>query len=183
MRLTDRYAEFLYRMAASRSRLKVVATPVGMISWLGLGGLVVFASLGLDRLLPGQVVLPSPVTLGLAVPILAVGSILALWTVVHFFKVRGSPVPVNPPPEMVATGLYRRVRNPMLLGWFIILFGLGVLLNSVSLVFIFTPLFILANVYYLKVVEEKELEKKFGERYLKYKESVPMFIPRLTGQK
>jgi len=27
-------------------------------------------------------------------------------------------------------------------------------------------------------VEEKEMEKKFGREYLKYKESVPMFIPR-----
>jgi len=67
----------------------------------------------------------------------------------------------------------------MVLGWFMVLFGVGILLNSVSLIFIFTPLFILVNVIYLKTVEEKEMEKKFGQEYLKYKESVPMFIPRL----
>jgi protein-S-isoprenylcysteine O-methyltransferase Ste14 len=27
-------------------------------------------------------------------------------------------------------------------------------------------------------VEEKEMEKKFGQEYVKYKEIVPMFIPR-----
>ena len=66
----------------------------------------------------------------------------------------------------------------MVLGWIIMLFGLGVLLKSISLIFIFTPLFIFLNVLYLKTIEEKEMEKKFGRQYLEYKESVPMFIPR-----
>ncbi len=58
------------------------------------------------------------------------------------------------------------------------LLGLGILLNSISLIFILTPLFILLNILYLKTIEEKEMEKKFGQQYLEYKESVPMFIPR-----
>lgn len=65
----------------------------------------------------------------------------------------------------------------MLLGGFIVLFGLGILLNSISLIFIFTPLVIYLNVLYLKNVEEREMEKKFGKEYIKYKENVPMFIP------
>jgi len=71
----------------------------------------------------------------------------------------------------------------MLLGWFMLLFGLGILLNSISLIFIFTPLFILVNVLYIKTVEEKEMEEKFGQQYLKYKKSVPMFIPRFGRRK
>jgi len=66
----------------------------------------------------------------------------------------------------------------MLSGLFIFLIGLGTLLGSLSLIFIFTPLFILVNVLYLKAVEEKEMEKKFGMQYLDYKKKVPMFIPR-----
>ena len=66
----------------------------------------------------------------------------------------------------------------MILGWIIMLFGVGLLLGSIPLIVIFPPLFILLNVLYLKMVEEKELEKKFGQEYLKYKESVSMFIPR-----
>jgi len=66
----------------------------------------------------------------------------------------------------------------MVTGWIIMMFGVGVLLNSISLIFIFTPLFLLLNILYLKTIEEKEMEKKFGQEYLKYKESVPMFIPR-----
>jgi len=68
----------------------------------------------------------------------------------------------------------------MLLGLFIFLMGLGILLGLLSLIFILNPLFILINVLYLKGIEEKEMEKKFGIRYLEYKKKVPMFIPRLT---
>ena len=50
----------------------------------------------------------------------------------------------------------------MILGLFLLMLGLGILFRSLSLVFIFTPLFILMNVFYLKVIEEKEMEKKFG---------------------
>jgi len=67
----------------------------------------------------------------------------------------------------------------MLLGLFIFMLGLGILFSSLSLIFIFTPLFIVLNVLYLKAAEEKEMEKKFGEEYLEYKKRVPMFFPWL----
>jgi protein-S-isoprenylcysteine O-methyltransferase Ste14 len=88
-------------------------------------------------------------------------------------------VPFNPPPKLVTTGPYAHVRNPMLTGVFVLLFGLGVLLRSISLVSIFTPLFILFNVWELKAVEERELERRLGKDYVEYKKKVPMFIPRL----
>jgi protein-S-isoprenylcysteine O-methyltransferase Ste14 len=67
----------------------------------------------------------------------------------------------------------------MLLGMFIFMLGLGLLFGSLSLIFIFTPLFIVINVVYIKAIEEKEMEKKFGPAYLEYKKRVPMFFPRL----
>ena len=102
-----------------------------------------------------------------------------LWSFLHFIKVKGTPVPLNPPPKLVTTGPYAYIRNPMLTGLFILLFGLGVLLGSISLVFIFTPLFILLNVLELRTIEEPELEKRLGKEYLEYKKRVSMFIPRL----
>jgi protein-S-isoprenylcysteine O-methyltransferase Ste14 len=39
------------------------------------------------------------------------------------------------------------------------------------------------NVLYLKAIEEKEMEKKFGRDYLEYKSKVPMFIPKFRRQK
>jgi protein-S-isoprenylcysteine O-methyltransferase Ste14 len=183
MSLADRYAEFLYRIATTRNRLKIIITPVGIIFWFGLSALFVFASLWLDRLWSIRLPPASPTNIFVSIPLIIIGATLALWTVCVFFRARGSPVPLNPPQELVTSGLYSQSRNPMLLGWIVMLFGVGILLNSVSLVAIFAPLFILLNVVYLKTIEEKEMEKKFGEEYLKYKQSVPMFLPRLRRQK
>ena len=178
MSFADRWAESMYRAAISRHKLKIVLTPVGITFWVGLSGLLMFASLWVDKFLLLRLLLPVPAKLFLSVPLLVTGGTLCLQTVYRFFEARGSPVPLNPPQRLVVSGLYSRVRNPMILGWIIILFGTGLLLNSISLIFIFTPLFILLNVLYLKTVEEKEMEKKFDREYLQYKESVPMFIPR-----
>jgi protein-S-isoprenylcysteine O-methyltransferase Ste14 len=178
MSLADRWAEFIYQGATTRSKLKIVATPIGLIFWFSLGVLLVFASLWLDKFLPVQLLIPTLANISLSGLLLLIGATLCLWTIYSFVRAKGSPVPLNPPQRLVTTGLYSWVRNPMVTGWIMMMFGVGVLLNSISLIFIFTPLFLLLNILYLKAIEEKEMEKKFGQEYLKYKESVPMFIPR-----
>jgi protein-S-isoprenylcysteine O-methyltransferase Ste14 len=67
----------------------------------------------------------------------------------------------------------------MLSGVFALLFGLGVLLESFSLCVIFTPLFILVNVWELKAIEEPELIKRLGQDYVEYRKRTPMFFPIL----
>ena len=68
----------------------------------------------------------------------------------------------------------------MHLGWTIVLIGLAILLQSFTLLVIFIPLFVLAHIIYLKLIEEKELEKKFGQVYLDYKKRVPMWLPKVV---
>jgi protein-S-isoprenylcysteine O-methyltransferase Ste14 len=99
------------------------------------------------------------------------------WSVLNFHKVKGTPVPFNPPPRLVTTGPYAYVRNPMLSGVFVLLFGLGILFGSVCVIFIFTPLFILVNVWELKAIEEPELVKRLGDEYVEYRKRTPMFFP------
>ena len=60
------------------------------------------------------------------------------------------------------------------------MFGIGFWIGSLSLILIFTPLFILANVLELKKIEEPELEKRLRQKYLDYKKKTPMFIPNLS---
>ena len=62
-------------------------------------------------------------------------------------------------------------------------FGIGLLLGSISLVLIMTPLFFLFLILEIKLIEEPELEKRLGKGYLEYKERVPRFIPRLKMKK
>ena len=65
----------------------------------------------------------------------------------------------------------------MLTGVFLFLFGIGFIVNSASLVFFFTPLYVLINVWELKKIEEPELIKRLGDEYIKYRRHTPMFIP------
>ncbi len=183
MGVSDRIAGKIYRIATTRNKLKIIMTPVSIIIGLGILVFLVVASLWLDRLIPLALLLPKPINIILSTPLLITGAIVVLWPVYRFFRTKGTPVPLNPPPELVTSGIYARVRNPMILGWTVLLVGLGLWLNSVSLVFIASPLFVLINAWYLRNIEEKELEKKFGKPYLKYRETVPMFIPGFGKRK
>ncbi|MBN2368971.1 MAG: isoprenylcysteine carboxylmethyltransferase family protein [Vicinamibacteria bacterium] len=129
-------------------------------------------ALSLPGLLPGH--------LGVSVGVLLViaGTALWAWCLVLFLKAPGTPVPVNPPRELVVAGPYGWVRNPMLTGVFATLFGLGFILDSVSIVLVWTPLFVLGSAVELKLVEEPELERRLGIVYVEYRRRVPMFVPR-----
>ncbi len=82
--------------------------------------------------------------------------------------------------ELVTKGVYRYVRHPQYLG--LLLVTLGWLIHWPTIpTLLMWP--ILAVMYYrLAKQEEKEMEEGFGDRYLLYKENVPMFIPRMSAK-
>jgi protein-S-isoprenylcysteine O-methyltransferase Ste14 len=179
MSLQEKLINALYKAATSSRKIRVIFTPIGLVFFFTLVTLFVVASLWVDKLAGYSKIIPVSRNIIISVLPLTIGLFLILWSIFHFIKAKGTPVPINPPPKLVTTGPYAHLRNPMITGMFILLFGLGILFNSASLVFIFTPLFILLNVLELKTIEEPELEKRLGEKYLEYKKKVPMFIPRL----
>lgn len=182
MRFREKAVEILYKAATSRRKVRNLLTPVGASIFLALTALFVIVSLEVDRFLELPKLLAPSVSLIISAPILTAGLLLYLWSVVHFIKARGTPVPFNPPPKLVTSGPYAYLRNPILAGIFIFLFGLGILLRSISLIFIFTPLYVLLNVLVIKAIEEPELEKRLGKEYIEYKKKVPMFIPMWKGR-
>ena len=179
MSLRERLIGMFYRAATGSRKMRNLLTPAGAVFFFGLIALFILASLQVDKFLGFPKLLPTSLNIIVSAPILAIGLFLMIWSILHFIRVKGTPVPFNPPPKLVTTGPYARVRNPMVTGVFILLFGLGVILRSISLVSIFTPLFILFNVWELKAVEERELERRLGKDYIEYKKRVPMFIPQL----
>jgi protein-S-isoprenylcysteine O-methyltransferase Ste14 len=171
--------DIFYKVATGSKKVRTLLTPIGFSFFFIFVGLFIFLSLWLDRLFGFHQLLNKPLNIAIALPVLIFGSTLILWSILHFLKVKGTPVPFHPPPKLVITGPYAYVRNPMLSGVFITLFGLGILLQSFSLFFIFVPLFILINYIELKTIEEIELEKRLGKEYLEYKRRIPMFFPRI----
>ena len=179
MSVSERLIGMFYRAATGSRNIRNLLTPAGAVFFFGLIALIIFGALQVDGFLNFPELLPASLNIIVSAPILAVGLFLMVWSVLQFVRVRGTPVPFNPPPRLVTTGPYAHVRNPMLTGVFVLMFGLGVLLGSISLISVFTPLFILFNVWELKAVEERELETRLGKDYVEYKKMVPMFIPRL----
>jgi len=177
MRLSEKLIELFYRSATGGKPLKWLLTPIGGLVFLGFVLFLVLLALYVDHLLSLPKFLPHVFHFILSLPLLVIGLFLMGWSLIHFFKVKGTPVPFNPPPKLVRSGPYAFVRNPMLSGVFFLLFGLGFALESLSLILVFTPLLILFNVLELKIVEEPELEKRLGEEYLEYKKETPMFFP------
>lgn len=165
-------------MATGSRRKRELLTPVGLVVF-GLT-LVAVVVLGLvtDRALRLPELLPGGVGARIGVALLFLGALLCGWCVLWFRRARGTPVPFNPPTELVVVGPYLWMRNPMVTGVFSALFGVGLLLHSPSIVFVWTPLYIVAHVVELKTVEEPELELRFGAAYTEYKRRVPMFVPR-----
>jgi protein-S-isoprenylcysteine O-methyltransferase Ste14 len=172
-------AEFFHRIATGPKRQRTLLTPVGLLVFGGTLVIVIGGGLVTDRALRLPAPVPGVLALVIGGPILVAGALLTGWCVVRFWKARGTPVPMNPPQELITTGPYSWVRNPMVTGVFGVLFGLGLMLHSIGIALIWTPAYVLMHWIELTRVEEPELARRFGDAYLDYKKRVPMFIPRL----
>jgi len=136
-----------------------------------------------DRWLNLTPVVYQPWNLILGLILLVPGAAMISWTYIQFFRAGGTPVPINPPQKLIITGLYAYSRNPMLMGIFLVFFGVGVLTGSISLTFIFSPLLVLFFYFQITKVEEKEMGLKFGQAYREYKQRAPRFFPGLPKDK
>lgn len=113
----------------------------------------------------------------IAITFLLTGTSIALAGVSAF---RTHSTTVNPTtPQMsstvVKTGIYRFTRNPMYLGFSLILIGQAIYLSNAASV-LGIPIFITyINIFQIKP-EERFLTDKFGEKFSEYMQSVPRWI-------
>ena len=177
MNLKKKWIEILYNVATGSRKIRNVFTPIGAFIYALLIFSFVVIALQLDKLLGLTAIFPRPFHIIVSLPLFLLALFLIGWSVLDFLRVKGTPVPFNPPPQLVTTGPYAYTRNPMLTGVFSLLFGFGVLFGSASLLVVFTPLFVFINVWELKAIEEPELLKRLGEDYIEYQKRIPMFFP------
>jgi protein-S-isoprenylcysteine O-methyltransferase Ste14 len=174
------WIEFLFKSATSTKKVRTILTPLGAIIFGLFTIFFIVIAIKVDNILKLPKIVASPSNLFISIPLIFIGIILTGCSVLHFLKVKGTPVPLNPPPKLVDSGPYSYTRNPMLTGIFFFMFGIGFYIESFSLILVFTPLFILVNTLELEMIEEPELEKRLGEEYIEYKKKTPMFIPGLN---
>ena len=135
------------------------------------------AALNLPHLLFGAV----NITVGALLVIL--GAIFGLWSIIQqMTQAQGTPIPVMATQKLLVDGVFKYSRNPMLFGTLCAYLGVAILVGSISSMAA-VLLFTLLIITYIKTIEEKEFELRFGQDYLDYKASTPFFFPGVPGRK
>jgi protein-S-isoprenylcysteine O-methyltransferase Ste14 len=105
-----------------------------------------------------------------------VGVYIVLFTSGLFIAIgKGSPAPMAPPTKLVIGSWYKKTRNPMYLGYFLILLAEFLVFGYILLIpFLFCV--ILFFIWYVPNIEEPKLEERFGQDYSDYKKNTPRWL-------
>jgi protein-S-isoprenylcysteine O-methyltransferase Ste14 len=90
----------------------------------------------------------------------------------------GTPAPIYPTDRLIATGLYRHVRNPMYVGVLAVIAGQALLLGDIWLI-VYAALVWLAFHIFVVGYEEPILRRRYGAQFDDYCALVPRWLPRL----
>ena len=109
------------------------------------------------------------------------GAFWSAWSIAMFMRFGdGTAAPWDPPRRFVVRGPYRHVRNPMILGVFLMLLCEALVFRSPAIA-TWMGLFVVGNLAYIRFFEEKGLELRFGADYVTYTQHVPRWIPTPRG--
>ncbi len=108
----------------------------------------------------------------------ALGWLFGLWSIYSQLTIgRGTPVPLMATQKLVVQPPYTYCRNPMALGTIAAYLGIAIVFGSIGAI-ILTLLFSGALLVYIRRVEEREMELRFGQEYLEYRQRTPFLFPR-----
>ena len=117
-------------------------------------------------------------TLLLGLLIMIIGLYAMIKSISAFIKIgKGTLAPWSPTKKLVIAGMYRYVRNPMIMGVLTVLIGESIAIMSMQIL-IWAGIFFLINTTYFVLYEEPDLERKFGDQYRGYKRNVRRWVPR-----
>ena len=91
---------------------------------------------------------------------------------------RGTPMPLDPPKDLVVVGPYRIVRNPMYWSVAFVMLGEATVFHSVALLQLVAA-FAVGVILFVLLIEEPGLKAKFGGEYEQYCRKVPRWLPRI----
>jgi len=158
----------LRRMTGHALDLKVPPVAVGILT----GALMGAAAWAVPRLgftFPGRFVAAGSLgVLGALVAILGVASFKRAKTTVNPMKPESSS-------SLVTSGVYRMTRNPMYLGFLLILLGWGAYLSNILSIALVAAFVLYMDLFQIGP-EERALEGRFGSEFVAYKGRVRRWI-------
>ena len=108
------------------------------------------------------------------VPII-IGLAINIWTDSLFKKEKTTVKPNKTPSKFITKGPFRFSRHPMYLGFVLFLLGIAIVLGSISSFVAPIMMFITLKRKFLPL-EEEQMEKHFGKKYLEYKSNVKSWL-------
>ena len=162
-------------------RLGILTYVMPLITWLPLAYLIYS-----QRFFLLQFKAALPTTLNITgIIFLVAGTLLHIWTgkLLGLWGLVGLPeISSKIKSKLVADGPFSVVRHPTYLAHTVMFFGIFLITETAAVGIVTLLDFVLVNVIIIPL-EDRELLKRFGEDYKKYKEKVPGFFPLLMRKK
>ena len=118
----------------------------------------------------------SPITKVIGVALFVGGVGVVLYCSRLFVRLgKGTPVPIDPPKELVVSGLYRFSRNPIHLAQVAVLLSYFCYFGELSLLLYAAHWAVIVHVWVV-LIEEPDLRNRFGAAYVDYTKRVPRWV-------
>lgn len=136
--------------------------------------LSILSMLALHFLLPLRTIIPQPWNLTGLIPLIA-GIIINLAADRDFHKAGTTVKPYEEPSTLLTQSVFQFTRNPMYLGFGLIMIGIALLIRTLTPWFVIPVFVVLMDRVFIRV-EEQMLEARFGATWLAYKAKVRRWI-------
>jgi len=179
MKLIDKLVEVSRKSLSPENRFLAKVLPILVFFFLFPALLFVIPKLVFDPLLEIPTLFSFSIRIIPAAALIALGTFfLAASTKAQREIGKGTPMPLKATQKLVIEKPYSYCRNPLYFGLINLFLGISMMIGSVSSL-VMMLIFSTTILAYIKLIEEKELEKRYGIDYLEYKKATPLLIPRL----
>lgn len=118
-----------------------------------------------------------PPQLWMAIPLLLASTLLVIWAAMTLaVKGAGTPLPIDPPRELVESGPYAFLRHPFVAGVTAQIVAFGIALGSIPVI-AYAAAAMALWYYGIRPREERALDERFGKRVQEYRRRVRGFRP------
>jgi protein-S-isoprenylcysteine O-methyltransferase Ste14 len=148
------------------------------------GTVMAYIASRIDRVLGWSPLVTWPWSLIPGLGLIVAGG-LWVWYVYGYLFLSGQGSPGSHvdggPTVLVDTGPYTMIRHPSVLGKVAGVLGLGIFFGSKIFLVAFLPLLVTYSLLTNRYLQERACDMRFGASYARYREIVPMIVPRPTG--
>jgi len=177
MKLADKIASYSSNPRSTKQKRIAKILPVFVFFFFFPALLFLIPHLLLDQQLNPRALPNPPLRMIVGAIMIVIGVSFLLWTLKAQREIgKGAPMPLMATRKLVVEKPYAYCRNPLAFGLLNLYFGISIFMGSLAsllAVAIFSGIIL----SYIKFVEERELEKRYGQDYVVYKRQTPFLIP------